>query len=49
MDEDMLDDKGLPDVGRIRPTVMVPEIRNYYGFGEKLGDVFVMGRKLRVR
>lgn len=47
MDEDMLDDRALPDVARIRPVVMVPEIRNYYGFGEKLGNVFAMGKKLR--
>jgi len=46
-DEDTLDDKGRPDVDRIRPVVMVPEIRNYYGFGRRLGDAFVMGKKLR--
>jgi len=48
-DEDVLNDRGLPEVGRIRPTVMVPEIRNYYGFGERLGNVFIMGRKVRDR
>jgi flavin reductase (DIM6/NTAB) family NADH-FMN oxidoreductase RutF len=46
-DEDMLDGRGLPDVDRIRPVVMVPEIRNYYGFGPMLGGAFVMGRKFR--
>ena len=48
-DDDMLDDRALPDVDSIKPVVMVPEIRRYYGFGEKLGDAFVMGKRLRGR
>lgn len=48
-DEDMLDDKALPDVDSIKPVVMVPEIRRYYGFGEKLGKAFVVGKGLRGR
>jgi flavin reductase (DIM6/NTAB) family NADH-FMN oxidoreductase RutF len=48
-DDDMLDDRGLPDVDSIKPVVMVPEIRRYYGFGEKLGNAFVVGKRLRGR
>jgi len=46
-DDDMLDDRALPDVDSIKPVVMVPEIRRYYGFGEKLGNAFVAGKRLR--
>lgn len=45
-DEDILDDKGLPGIDRVKPAVLVPEIRNYYGFGEKLGKAFVLGKDL---
>lgn len=48
-DDEMLDDRALPDVDSIKPVVMVPEIRRYYGFGEKLGNVFVVGKRLRGR
>lgn len=45
-DEDTLDEKGMPDIEKVRPTVLVPQIRNYYAFGKKLGKAFVMGKKL---
>ncbi len=48
-DDDMLDDRALPDVDSIKPVIMVPEIRRYYGFGEKLGNAFVVGKRLRGR
>ena len=48
-DDEMLDDRALPDVDSIKPVVMVPEIRRYYGFGEKLGNAFVVGKRLRGR
>jgi len=48
-DDDMLDERALPDVDSIKPVVMVPEIRRYYGFGEKLGNAFVVGKRLRGR
>jgi flavin reductase (DIM6/NTAB) family NADH-FMN oxidoreductase RutF len=46
-DEDMLDEKGVPRVEAIRPVILVPEIRKYYGFGENLGKAFVIGKKFR--
>lgn len=48
-EDDMIDDRALPDVESIKPIVMVPEIRRYYGFGEKLGNTFVVGKRLRGR
>jgi flavin reductase (DIM6/NTAB) family NADH-FMN oxidoreductase RutF len=47
MDEDMLDERASRR-GQDKPTVMVPEIRNYYGFGEKLG-MFLSWQEVRVR
>ena len=47
IDEDMLDDAMKPSIEKIRPVVLTPEIREYYGFGEKLGNAFVIGKKLR--
>ena len=47
VDEDMLDDAMLPNVQKIRPVVLTPQIREYYGLGEKLGNAFVIGKKFR--
>ena len=47
VEEDMLDESMLPSVQKIRPVVLTPGIREYYGFGEKLGHAFVIGKKLR--
>ncbi len=47
IDEDMLDDTMKPSIEKIRPVVLTPEIREYYGFGAKLGNAFVMGKKFR--
>lgn len=46
-DEDVLDDAMLPAVQKIRPVVLTPGIRDYYGLGERLGHAFVIGKKLR--
>jgi len=45
-DEEILDETGVPDIEKVSPVVLVPQIRNYYGFGKKLGKAFVMGKKL---
>ena len=49
VDEDLFGDSEMPDIDRIQPVVLVPEIRNYYGFGKCLGKAFVVGKKLRQR
>ena len=46
IDEDMLDDTMLPSIQKIRPAVFTPGIREYYGFGEKLGHAFSIGKTL---
>lgn len=47
IDEDALDDSMLPTIQKVRPSVLTPGIREYYGLGEKLGRAFVIGKKLR--
>ncbi|MEN6614920.1 MAG: flavin reductase family protein [Syntrophorhabdus sp.] len=46
-DDDMLDERKMPDIDGIKPTVLVPGIRKYYSFGTFLGRAFVIGKKLR--
>lgn len=45
-EEETLDDEGLPDIEKVRPAILVPQIRNYYPLGKKLGKAFIIGRKL---
>ena len=47
IDEDALDDSMLPNIQKVRPSVLTPGIREHYGLGEKLGRAFVIGKKLR--
>jgi flavin reductase (DIM6/NTAB) family NADH-FMN oxidoreductase RutF len=44
-DESVLDDKGVPDISKVKPIIFAPEIRGYYGIGEYLGQAFSIGRK----
>jgi flavin reductase (DIM6/NTAB) family NADH-FMN oxidoreductase RutF len=45
-DEDMLDnEKGLPDIEKIRPIIFGPEIRTYHGLGNLVGLAFDMGKE----
>lgn len=46
VDEAYLDEKGLPDVGLIRPLIFEPGNKKYFGFGECLGKAFSTGREL---
>jgi len=45
-DEEMLDDKGLPDMEKIKPMVYAPEVRGYYGIGRFLGKAFSIGKEI---
>lgn len=45
-DEEVLNDKGYPDIEKIRPIIYAPTLRKYYAVGEYLGDGYVMGLKL---
>jgi flavin reductase (DIM6/NTAB) family NADH-FMN oxidoreductase RutF len=46
-DEEVLDDKGLPDIARVRPLVYAPEAQVYHAIGAYLGRAFSVGKELR--
>jgi len=46
-DEEVLDDKGLPDIARVRPLVFAPEAQVYHAVGGYLGRAFSVGKELR--
>lgn len=41
-DDSVLDEKGNPDIQKIKPIIYSPQ-RNYYGIGRLLGKAFSMG------
>ncbi len=45
-DEAVLDEKGLPDIKKIRPFVFSPEARRYHKIGDYLGDAFSIGKNM---
>jgi flavin reductase (DIM6/NTAB) family NADH-FMN oxidoreductase RutF len=45
-DENVLGEKGFPDIEKVRPIVFGPEIRTYHGIGKFLGQAFAIGRDL---
>ena len=45
-EENMLDDKGVPDVERLQPFLFDPEARTYHGVGKFLGPAFSLGKSL---
>jgi flavin reductase (DIM6/NTAB) family NADH-FMN oxidoreductase RutF len=45
--EDVLDDKGVPDVEKLKPFFYAPEANAYYGTGKRLGDAFSIGQAVR--
>lgn len=44
-DEAILNDRGVPDMTRVKPILFAPETRAYYGTGAFLGKAFSIGRK----
>lgn len=46
-DEAALDEKGLPDIEKVRPIVFSPERRAYYRVGNYLGEAFSIGKEFR--
>jgi flavin reductase (DIM6/NTAB) family NADH-FMN oxidoreductase RutF len=44
VEEAMLDEKGSPDIEKVRPILYAPEIRRYYGLGRFLGKSFSIGK-----
>jgi len=46
-DAKILDDRGEPDVEKLRPFFFAPESNAYYGTGKRLGDAFSMGKAVQ--
>ncbi len=44
-EESVLNEKGKPDPGKLRPIIFSPSIRQYHGLGELLGKAFSMGKE----
>jgi len=44
-DESVLDEKGNPDIEKIRPVIYNPGSRDYYGIGCNLGKAFSIGKE----
>jgi flavin reductase (DIM6/NTAB) family NADH-FMN oxidoreductase RutF len=47
VDEDMVDDRGLPDINKIKPFIYDPSAVAYYGIGKYLGNAFNLGNEIR--
>lgn len=43
-EEDVLDEKGRPDVEKVRPIIFSPAVRQYHGIGSFLGKAFSIGK-----
>ncbi len=46
-DEAVLNEKGLPDIEKIKPIIFAPETRNYHKVGALLGAAFSIGKNIR--
>lgn len=45
VDESCIMEDGMIDVSAVSPCLFVPVLRDYYKFGEKLGDAFSVGKE----
>ncbi len=45
-DPEVMGEKGLPDIEKVRPMVFGPETRTYHGIGGYLGQAFAIGKEL---
>lgn len=46
-DESVLNEKGLPDIEKVKPVIFSPETRAYHGVGRYIGDAFSIGKVLK--
>lgn len=46
-EDSVLDEKGLPDVEKVKPILFEPELRTYHGVGRLLGSAYSIGKKVR--
>lgn len=45
-DEEVLGEKGLPEMEKVKPILYGPEVRKYFGVGRPIGDAFSIGKKI---
>ena len=45
-DEEMLNDKGLPALDKVKSILFAPEMQAYYGIGNFLGKAFSIGKEI---
>jgi flavin reductase (DIM6/NTAB) family NADH-FMN oxidoreductase RutF len=45
-DEEVIGEKGLAHIEKVKPILWAPDSRGYYGIGEYLGKAFSIGREL---
>ena len=45
-DDSIINEDGKISVEKVKPIVLIPEIRKYYGIGRYLGKTFSIGKKL---
>ncbi len=46
-DTSVLDEKGRPDIEKVKPILYAPESSKYYGVGEFLGKAFSIGKVIK--
>jgi flavin reductase (DIM6/NTAB) family NADH-FMN oxidoreductase RutF len=46
-DTSVLDEKGTPDIEKVKAVLFAPESRKYYGIGEFLGDAYSIGKGIK--
>jgi flavin reductase (DIM6/NTAB) family NADH-FMN oxidoreductase RutF len=46
-DESVLNEKGLPNIEKVRPIVFSPESHSYHKIGAYLGEAFSIGKNIR--
>jgi len=46
-DEDVIGERGFPEIEKVKPILYTPELHDYYGTGEFLGSAFQAGREIR--
>jgi flavin reductase (DIM6/NTAB) family NADH-FMN oxidoreductase RutF len=44
-DETVFEETGFPDIERVKPIVYCPEVRQYYGIGDPIGQAYSLGKK----
>jgi flavin reductase (DIM6/NTAB) family NADH-FMN oxidoreductase RutF len=45
-DAEVLDERGTPDIARVRPLIFAPGSQTYYAVGAYLGRAFAVGKEL---